>query len=153
MPLKSRPSGRELGAVAVEVTKALQWDQLTGWLGEDMLVRRIAEVFSAVADDGMEISEEEHAVLNLAGDYATGNRPQTSWVRLARKHQVAETTTPLVEDDEGIDSADEVSVLNPSHTDPGSERNDGSHSLRLCPNLASGHHPCECISRGDEAVS
>jgi KAP family P-loop domain len=117
--------GRELGAVAVEVTKVLQWDRLAEWLGEDMLVRRIAEVFSAVADDGMEITEEEHAVLDLAGDYATGNRPQTSWERLARKHHVAETTTPLVADNEGADPTDEVSVLNPSHTGPGSERNDG----------------------------
>src|SRR5579859_640174 len=73
--------GREFGAVAVEATKVLQWDRLAGWLGEDMLGRRIAEVFSAVADDGMEISEEEHAVLDLAADYATGNRPQTPWER------------------------------------------------------------------------
>lgn len=117
--------GRELGAVAVEVTKVLQWDRLAGWLGKDMLVRRIAEVFSAVADNGMEISEEEHAVLDLTGDYTTGNRSQTSWERLARKHQVADTSAPLVADDEGNDSANGVSVLNPSHTGPCSERNDG----------------------------
>ena len=117
--------GRELGAVAVEVTKVLQWDRLAGWLGEDMLIRRIAEMFSAVADDGMEISEEEHAVLDLAGDYATGNRPQTSWERLAQKYQAAETSTPLVTDDEVIDPADKVSVFNPPRTGPGSERSDG----------------------------
>lgn len=58
--------GRALGAVALEVTKVLQWDRLAGWLGEDTLVRRISEVLTAVADDDMEISEEEHAALDLA---------------------------------------------------------------------------------------
>ena len=69
--------GRELGAAAVKVTKVLQWDRLAGWLGEDMLVRRVAEVFSAVADDGMEISEEEHAVWTSPQimRLATGLRP------------------------------------------------------------------------------
>ena len=119
--------GRELGAVAVEVTKVLQWDRLTGWLGEDMLVRRVAEVFSAVADDGMEISEEEHAVLDLAADYATGNRPQTPWERLARRHHVADTTEPVAAGDEhqggdeGNYAVSEVTESGPSRNGSGFE--------------------------------
>lgn len=119
--------GRELGGVAVEVTKVLKWDRLAEWLGEDMLVRRVAEVFSAVADDGMEISEQEHAVLDLAADYATGNRPQTPWERLARRHHVADTTEPVAADDEhqggaeSIDAVSEVTESGPSRNGPGFE--------------------------------
>ncbi len=111
--------GRALGAAAVEVTKVLQWDGLAGWLGEGMLVRRIAEVLTAVADDGMEISEEERAALDLAADYATGNRPQTPWERLARRYHAADTTAPVATDGEdhadgeGIDVVNEVAIPDP----------------------------------------
>jgi hypothetical protein len=117
--------GRALGAVAVEVTKVLQWDGLAGWLGEDMLVRRIAQVLSAVADDGMEISEDELAALDLAADYATGNRPQTPWERLARRHH-ADTTAPVAADGEdradgeGAGVANEVAIPDPPHNGLGS---------------------------------
>lgn len=109
------------------MTKVLQWDRLAGWLGEDILVRRVAEVFSAVVDDGMEISEEEHAVLDLAADYATGNRPQTPWERLARRHHVADTTEPVAAGDEhqggdeGIDAVSEVTESGPSRNGSGFE--------------------------------
>jgi hypothetical protein len=75
----------------------------------------------------MEISEGEHAVLNLAADYATGNRPQTPWERLARRRHVADTTAPAAADDEdradgqGIDAVNEVAVLDPRHHSSGSE--------------------------------
>ena len=111
--------GQTLGAAAVEVTKVLQWDGLAGWLGEGMLVRRIAEVLTAVADDGMEISEEERAALDLAADYATGNRPQTPWERLARRYHAADTTAPVATDGEdhadgeGIDVVNEVAIPDP----------------------------------------
>jgi hypothetical protein len=138
--------GRELGAVAVEVTKVLQWDRLAGWLGEDMLVRRVAEVFSAVADDGMEISEEEHAVLDLAADYATGNRPQTPWERLARRHHVADTTEPVAADDEhqggdeGIDAVSEV-------TESGPSRNGWASNPTICNRSLPTLRTCLSISR------
>jgi len=86
--------GQALGAVAVEVAKVLPWDGLAGWFGEDMLVRRIAEMRAAVEDDGMETSEEERAALDLAAGYATGNRPQAPWERLVRRHLGAETVAP-----------------------------------------------------------
>jgi KAP family P-loop domain len=86
--------GQELGAAAIEVTTVLPWEGLIGWLGEDMLVRRIAEVFAAVKDDGIEVSEEERAVLYLAGDYATGKRPKTPWERLVRRHPGTDTVAP-----------------------------------------------------------
>lgn len=112
--------GQEFGAAAIEVTKVLPWEGLTGWFGEGMLVRRIAEVLTAVADHGMEISEEQCAVLDLAADYATGNRPQTPWERLARKHQRADTVAPVATDDEDyadgedVGVADEVAILDSS---------------------------------------
>lgn len=78
--------GQVLGAAAIEVTKTLGWNGLIEWLGEDMLVRRTAEVLATVEDDGIEPSGEERNALDPAADYATGNRPQTSWERLARMH-------------------------------------------------------------------
>ena len=68
-----------------------------------MLIRRTAELLTA-ADDGMKISAEE-PVLDLAANYATGNRPQTPWKRLARRstqpkprnrHSRRAKTTPTV---------------------------------------------------------
>jgi alkylated DNA nucleotide flippase Atl1 len=118
--------GRALGAAAIEATKVLPWEGLKGWFGEDMLVRRIAEVLTAVTDDGMEISEEERAALYLAADYASGNQPQTPWERLVRRHQAADISAPAATDDEdhadsgGIDLANEVAILDPSHSDLGS---------------------------------
>ena len=76
--------GQELGAAAVQETKVLPWEGLAGWFGEDVVVRRIAELVTAVADEQVEISEGELAALSLAADYAAGNRPQTPWERLAR---------------------------------------------------------------------
>ena len=67
--------GQAFGAAAVEVTKVLQWDGLAGSFGENMPVRRVAEVLAAVEHGGMEISEQERSALYLAADYATGNRP------------------------------------------------------------------------------
>lgn len=89
--------GQEIGAAAVQVTKVLQWDGIAGWLGEDMLMRRITQMLAA-AKDGMEISEEERAALYLAADYATGNRPGTPWERLARRHHGTDTVTTHGED-------------------------------------------------------
>ena len=111
--------GQAFGAAAVEVTKVLQWDGLAGWFGEDMLVRRIAELVAAVEDDGMEISEQERAVLYLAADYATGNRPQTPWERLVQRHQGADTDSAVAAEGnsggaEGTDVANEVAMLDPS---------------------------------------
>jgi len=113
--------GQTLGAAAIEVTKVLPWEGLAGWFGEDMLVRRIAEVLAAVEDDGIEISDEERTVLQLAADYATGNRPQPPWERLARRHPGADTAAPAAADGdgqaggEGTDAANEVAILDPSH--------------------------------------
>jgi hypothetical protein len=117
--------GQALGAAAIEVTKVLPCEGLPGWFGEDMLVRRITEVLTAV-DDGMEISEEQRAVLYLAADYARGNPPQTPWQRLVRKHQGADTVTPVATGDddhadgEDIDVVNEVAILDPSHNRVGS---------------------------------
>ena len=75
--------GQALGAAAIKVMKILPWEGLTGWFGEDMLARRIGEVLTTV-NDGIEISGEQRVALDLAVDYASGNRPQTPWERLAR---------------------------------------------------------------------
>ena len=100
--------GQTLGAAAIEATKVLPWEGLAGWFGEDMLVRRIAEVLAAVEDDGIEASEEERTVLQLAANYATGNRPQAPWERLVRRHQGADTVAPVAADGE-------VAIFDPSH--------------------------------------
>jgi KAP family P-loop domain len=84
--------GQEVGAAAVQVTRVLPWEGLTGWFGEEMLVQRIAELVKTVTDEDMEISKEERAALSIAADYATGNRPQTPWERLARVHSAAAGT-------------------------------------------------------------
>jgi len=78
--------GQEIGAAAVQETKVLPWEGLTGWFGEDMLGRRVAELITVVADEQMKISEEELAALSLAADYASGNLPQTPWERMARAY-------------------------------------------------------------------
>jgi len=83
---RSVTRGQEFGAAAVQLTKVLSWEGLTGWFGEDMLARRIAELLTAVTDLDADISEEELAALSLAADYATGNRPRTPWERMAGVH-------------------------------------------------------------------
>jgi hypothetical protein len=60
----------------------------------------------------MKISEEELAALSLAADYATGNRPQTPWERMARVHS---TDTDTIDADgrpdyENSDPTDETAV-------------------------------------------
>lgn len=100
--------GQAIGAAAVEITKTLPWETLTEWFGESELLRRVAELIRAV-EGGMQISDQEHAALYLAADYATGNRPQTSWDRLERRHGSAGDDVADSEevDDEGIDPAED----------------------------------------------
>lgn len=115
--------GQSLGAAAIEVTKVLPWEGLTGWLGEDMLVRRIAEVLAAVEDDGIEISGEERAALYLAADYAAGKRPKTPWERLVRRHPGTDTVAIDGDDQaagEESTGINEVAILDPSHNGLGS---------------------------------
>jgi hypothetical protein len=76
--------GRSMGAAAVEVTKTLAWDRLAIYFGEEMLIRRTAELMQAVTDEELDISDEERTALSLAADYATGNRPETSCERMMR---------------------------------------------------------------------
>jgi hypothetical protein len=108
--------GQALGAAAVEVTKVLPWNGLAGWLGEDTLVRRIGELRAAVEQDGREITDEERAALYLAVDYATGDRPETPWDRLARRHAETDTVAPSTTDGESVDVVDEVAILDPERT-------------------------------------
>jgi hypothetical protein len=114
--------GQEIGAAAVQVMRVLPWEGLTGWFGEEMLVRRIAELVKAVTDEDMEISEEELAALSLAADYATGNRPQTPWERLARVHSTAAGTADTDGSSrENSDPADTTATPLPGDTESGSE--------------------------------
>ena len=76
--------GWSMGAAAVEATTTLAWDRLAIYFGDEMLIRRTHELMQAVADEGLEISDEERAALSLAADYATGNRPETSYERMMR---------------------------------------------------------------------
>jgi hypothetical protein len=92
--------GQALGAAAIKVTKVLPWEGITAWFGEDMLVRRIAEVLAAVEEHGIEISEEQRRALYLAVDYEAGNRPQTPWERLVRRHHGVDTVAPVATGDE-----------------------------------------------------
>src|SRR5262249_9466118 len=105
--------GQELGAAAVTVTKVLPWDGLIEWFGQDMLIRRIAEILTAVTDNGMEISEEQRAALNLAADYAPANRPRRSSQRLAKKLPGADAALP--HDDQTTDAGSETPSTSASH--------------------------------------
>jgi hypothetical protein len=122
--------GQALGAAAVEVTTVLQWAVLAEWLGDDMLVRRIGEMRGAVDDEGREITEEERAALHLAGDYASGNPPQTSWERLARRQSGSDIVAPSTTDGEdqadgkSVDVVDEVAFPSPVHPGGGSAPDD-----------------------------
>lgn len=90
--------GRSMGAAAVEVTTTLAWDRLAVYFGENMLIRRTAELMQAVIDEGLEIGDEERAALSLAADYATGNRPETSYERMMRMASSGPTASaPAVE--------------------------------------------------------
>jgi predicted KAP-like P-loop ATPase len=112
--------GQALGAAAVEVTLVLAWDALTAWLGEDALVRRIAEVRSAAEDDGRELTEAERAALDLASEYASGNAPQTPWERLAGRHSVAPSADGKHQaDGESVDVVDEAAIPDPLRNDGG----------------------------------
>ena len=88
-----------IGAAAVEVTAVLPWEQLLDWFGEETFLRRLAELITAVAN-GTEISKEEAASLDLAADYASGNRPLRPWERLQRNQPGVDIDKP---DDSGDD--------------------------------------------------
>jgi hypothetical protein len=93
-----------IGAAAVEVTKVLSWDQLATYFDADTLIRRTAELLAAVQDDGLTVTPEEDAALALACDYATGNRPETSFDRIARMHAAPESPQPANARDEAAES-------------------------------------------------
>lgn len=78
--------GQELGAAAVTVKRTLPWEELTGWFGEAMLLRRICEIAAVVAEGAAELPEEQRAALCLAENYAAGNRPQRPWERMVRQN-------------------------------------------------------------------
>ncbi|HVA73061.1 MAG TPA: P-loop NTPase fold protein [Acidimicrobiales bacterium] len=90
---------RSMGAAAVERTKTLAWDHLATYFGEEMLVRRTAELMQAIMDDGMEVSAQERAAVSLAADYATGNRPETSYERMMRTASNSPPEKPATADD------------------------------------------------------
>lgn len=69
--------GRDIGAAAVDLTDVLSWDLLAILLGNDLLIRRIAELFMDAESPKLSLDAEEHKVLNLAGKYATGWRPNS----------------------------------------------------------------------------
>jgi hypothetical protein len=100
-----------LGAVAVKATKMMAWDQLTLYFGEEMLLRRTAELLAAVTRDGLELSDEEHDALELAADYATGNRPETSFDRIMRIQEGGKPIEITPEDGASIEIG---SVIEPS---------------------------------------
>ncbi|MGH8994438.1 MAG: KAP family P-loop NTPase fold protein [Acidimicrobiales bacterium] len=70
-----RTSGRALGAAATDFTTVLSWDHLVGLLGEELLVRRIAELLTQIDDGNLSIEADQADVLDLAARYATGWRP------------------------------------------------------------------------------
>jgi hypothetical protein len=84
-----------LGGAAVEVTAVLAWEQLAGFLGEEMLIRRTAELLVAVDEEGLQLTDEEQAALGLAADYATGNRPESSFERMMRLQWAPEPAQPV----------------------------------------------------------
>jgi hypothetical protein len=85
-----------MGAAAVEVTMVLGWDRLALYLGEEVLKRRTAELLAAVQDQQITVSPEERAALDLAANYAIGNRPEGSFDRMMRLQ--ANSTTPEAND-------------------------------------------------------
>jgi hypothetical protein len=95
----SEKHGQELGAAAVEVTKVLPWTELTGWLGQDTLMQRTADVRAGVTGGRVTASGDELAALALAASYATGNPPQSSWDRLARQHLGTGPNVPVTAED------------------------------------------------------
>lgn len=85
--------GQAMGAAAVEVTKVLGWDRLALCLGEEMLIRRTADLMTAVVDRGKTVSPAEQAALALAAKYAAGDRPETSLDRVTRIQAGSQATT------------------------------------------------------------
>jgi len=75
---------RAMGAAAVDVTKVLAWDQLVALLGVEMLTRRTAELLASLAEDELQLSDEQRGALELAADYATGRRPELPFNRIIR---------------------------------------------------------------------
>ncbi len=85
---------RPVGGAAVEVTPVLAWEQLAGFLDEETLIRRTAELLVAVDEEGLQLTDEEQAALGLAADYATGNRPESSFERMMRLQCAPEPAQP-----------------------------------------------------------
>jgi hypothetical protein len=88
---------RAIGAAAVQVTKMLAWDQLVKYVGEERLIRRTADLFAKATEGDFELSDEEREALGLAADYATGNRPESSFERIMRI-QYGSGNEPVPED-------------------------------------------------------
>lgn len=116
-------SARALGAAAVEVTKVLLWDQLTALVGEETLIRRTAELFKAVTEEGLELLDKEYEALQLAEDYATGNIPESSFDRILRIQQ--RSTEPIQSADDREVEPDVIDVAKSvSGEEDGSEAED-----------------------------
>jgi len=107
--------GRSMGAAAVEVTKTLAWDRLATYFGEEMIIRRTAELMQAVMDDGMEVSDEERAALSLAADYAAGNRPETSYGRMMRMASSGPVAAPEVGGEDSTGEPDSEAATTAGH--------------------------------------
>jgi hypothetical protein len=75
MDATGRTTGRALGAAATDITTVLSWDHLVGLLGEELLVRRIAELLADVDNGNLSLEPDQADVLDLAARYATGWRP------------------------------------------------------------------------------
>ena len=88
-----------LGAAAVEVTDILAWDRLVEYLGNDLLIRRTAELFDAAVGARIELSAQQRKALDLAADYAAGTRPETPIERLMRIQKAAQTRVAEAPDD------------------------------------------------------
>lgn len=84
-----------LDGAAVEVTAVLAWEQLAGFLDEEMLIRRTAELLVAVDEGGLQLTDEEQAALGLAVEYATGNRPESSFERMMRLQWAPDPEQPV----------------------------------------------------------
>ena len=93
-----------IGAAAVGSTAVLSWDLLVNYLGEDVLVRRISELITAVAADELVVSKEQLDALTLAGAYAVGDRPQNPMERFIRNQPSDNdpSGTSVTEDDPQI---------------------------------------------------
>ncbi len=113
----SQAHTQALGAAAVRVTEVLDWGRLVSYLGEEFLIRRVAELMERYHERSLDLSPEQYSAVELASRYATGWHPDTVLERIMRMSRDSEQSRSLVEITDDTEAGKHDSEVNEDNRD------------------------------------